>query len=102
MYPTVVIILVETQRLMTDVYEISPSNSSILEGPAAPEAPATLRHLPFVVDPINSTTENEAEPQHSRALQSQGGGHSRSNGESGWLTDITTIPSNPTINPDGP
>jgi len=62
MYPTVVIILVETQRSMADVYDISPSNASKLGGPVASEArPATLGHFSFAVGPIHSMTDNEAE-----------------------------------------
>ena len=74
MYPTVVMVLVETQRSMADICEISPSNASRLAGPVASEArPATLGHLSFAVGPVHSATDNEAESQRSRALQSQGG-----------------------------
>jgi len=74
MYPTVVIILVETQRSMADVCEISPSNAGRLAAPVASEVrPASLGHLPFAVGPVHSTTDNEAESQRSRALESQGG-----------------------------
>ena len=59
MYPTVVTILVETRRSMTDMCEISPWNTSKLAGPVASEA------LPV--------TPGEAEAQCSGALQSQGG-----------------------------
>ena len=56
MYPTVVIVLVKTQRSMTDICEISPSNVSKIAGPVAPKArSATLGHLSFVVGPIDST-----------------------------------------------
>ena len=73
MYPTVVILLVETQRSMMDVCDVSPSNAGKLVGPAASEArPATLGHLSFARGPVYST-DNEAESQRSRALQSQGG-----------------------------
>ena len=73
MYPTVIILLVETQRSMTDICEISPSNASKLAGPVASEArPATLGHLSFAIGPVDSSTDNEAESQRSRALQSQG------------------------------
>ena len=74
MYPTVVILLVETQRSMTDICEISSSNASELAAPVASEArPTTLGHLSFVVGPVYSTMDNAAESQRSRALQSQGG-----------------------------
>ena len=66
-----VIILVETQRSMTDICEINQSNASNLAGPVSSEArPATLGHLSFAAGPV---TDNEAESQRSRALQSQGG-----------------------------
>ena len=35
MYPTVVMVLVQTQRSMVDVCEISPSNASKIIGPVA-------------------------------------------------------------------
>ena len=75
MYPTVVMLLVETQRSMMDVYGISPSNATKLGGPVAFEArAATLGHLPSAVDPGNSTTVyTEAETRLSRTLQSRGG-----------------------------
>ena len=65
MYPTVVIILVETQRSMMDFCEIGPSNASTLAGPVASKArPATLGHLVIAaVGPIRTTTENEAKSQ---------------------------------------
>ena len=59
---------------MVDVCEISPSNASKLRGPVASEArPATFGHLSFAAGPVHSTTDDEAESQCSRALQSQGG-----------------------------
>jgi len=74
MYPTVVILLVETQRSMTDICEIGQSNPSKLAGPVASEArQGTLGHLSFAVGPGYSTTDNEAESQPSRTLQSQRG-----------------------------
>ena len=74
MYPTVVILLVESQRSMMDVCEISLSNANKLTGPAASEArPANFGHLSFAVGPVHSTTDNEAESQCSRALEGQGG-----------------------------
>ena len=55
MYPTVVILLVETQRSMVDVCEVSPS------GPVAPDArPTTLGHLSCVVGSMGpGTADNE-------------------------------------------
>jgi len=95
MYPTVVIILVETQRSITDVCESSPSNASKLAGPPASEArPATLGHLSFAAGSVHSMMDNEVESQYSCALWSQGGQEHGSNGrgrrhsrkgESGWL-----------------
>jgi len=74
MYPTVVIVLVETQRSMTDICEITPSTASRLAGPVASEArPATLGHLSVAVGPVYGTTDNETESQRSRVLRSQGG-----------------------------
>ena len=72
MYPTVVIVIVETQRSITDICEISPSDASRLARPVTPEdRPATIRHPSFVVGTTNS--DNDAESQHSRALQSHEG-----------------------------
>jgi len=69
MYPTVVIILVETQRSMTDICEIGPSN-----GPVASEVgSASLGRLSFAVGPVHSTMDDEAESQRSRTLQSKSG-----------------------------
>ena len=75
MYPTVVVILVETQRVATDICEIIPSNTSRLaEGPVVSEArPVTPGHLSFAVGQVYSRTDHEAESQRSRVLQSQGG-----------------------------
>ena len=72
MYPTVVIVLIETQRRpMTD---ICPSNANRFTSLVASEArPATLRQLSFAVGPIHSRTDNEAESQRSRASHRQGG-----------------------------
>ena len=73
MYPTVVIVLVETQRSMTDIYEISQSNASKLDTPVASETlPATIGHFSFDVTSVHSTTDNEAESQRSRALGGAG------------------------------
>ena len=73
MYPTMVIILVETQRSMMDVCEISPSNTSKFPGRVA--RPAILGHLSPLPSgqSIHSTMDVEAGPLRSRALQSQGG-----------------------------
>ena len=72
MYPTVVIVLVETQNSMTDICEISPLNTTELAGPVASEPrPASLGHLSFAARPVHSMTDNEAESQLSRTLQSQ-------------------------------
>ena len=74
MYPTVVILLVETQRSMMDVCGISLSNATELAGPEASQArPATSGHLSFAVLPIHSTVDNEAGFLRLRALQSKGG-----------------------------
>ena len=74
MYPTVVMVLVETQRSMVDVCEISTPNASKLVGPVASEPrPATPGHLSLAGGPIRGKMDNEAEPQRSHVLQSQGG-----------------------------
>jgi len=77
MYPTVVIVLVETQRSMMDVCEINPSDAGKLVAPVGSDTsearPATSGHLSFAVGSVHSTTDNETESQRSRALQSQGG-----------------------------
>jgi len=74
MYPTVVMILVKTQRSITDVCESRPSNARIPAGPVASEArPATLGHLSFAAGSVHSMTDNEAESQYSCALGSKGG-----------------------------
>ena len=71
MYPTLVIVLIETQRSITDVCEIGPLNASKPDGPVASEARSTtLGHLSFAVGPIHSTADNRAESQRSRASQS--------------------------------
>ena len=74
MYPTVVIVLIETQRSITDVCEISSSNASKPGGPVSSKArPATLGCLSFAVEPVLTTTDNETESRQSLALQSQDG-----------------------------
>ena len=71
MYPTVVIVLVETQRSMADVCEIGPSSATKLGDPVASEVrPATLGHLLFTVGPVHGMTDDEVESQRS---QSQSG-----------------------------
>jgi hypothetical protein len=73
MYPTVVILMVETQRSMMDVCQISLQNASNIAGPVTSDArPATLGHLSFAAGPLHTTTENEAEYLPSRTLWSQG------------------------------
>ena len=67
MYPTVVILLVETQRSIKDICEISPSNASKLA------CPGPLGHLSFAVRPVRSTMNNEAGSQRSHTLRPQGG-----------------------------
>jgi len=68
----VVILLVETQRSMTDICETNPSNAIKLAGLVASEPrSATLGHLSFAVGPVHSTTDDKAESQRSRALQTQ-------------------------------
>ena len=74
MYPTAIIVLIETQRSMADVCEIGPPSASKLGAPVASEAhPATFGHLSFAIWPVHSTTDDEAGSQRSRVLQSQGG-----------------------------
>jgi len=86
MYPTVVILLVETQRSMSDICEISPSNASKFAASSGSEArPATLGHLSFAVGPFYSTTDYEAESQLSPALQSQ---HGRKDGSEEPITEV--------------
>ena len=73
-YPTVVIVLVESQRSMADICEISPSIANRMAGPAASETYlANLGHLSLAVAPIHGTTDNEAESQRPRALQARYG-----------------------------
>ena len=74
MYPTVVILLIETQRSMTDICEISLSNGSKTADLVAAEAhPATLGYLSFAVGPAHSVTrDDKVESQCSPGLWSQG------------------------------
>ena len=70
MYPTLVVLLVQLQRSMTDVWEISSPNAGRPGGPVASEIRhATLGHLSFAVGLVYSGTDNE---EH-HALQSQSG-----------------------------
>ena len=74
MYPTIVVILVETQRSMTDIYEIGIPNTSRLAGRLESDHEArstTLGHPSLAVGPINGVMDNEAESRLSRTLQSQ-------------------------------
>ena len=91
MYPTVVIVLVEIQRPMMDVFEISPSNTTKPAGPTASEAhPATLGHISFAVRSVTTMMDDEAESQGLYTLQSKGGEehvgrcYPRSKEEPGW------------------
>ena len=74
MYPTVVIVLVETQRSMADFCEISPSIAIRLKGPTASQArPATSGRFSFAVGPVYNTMTYELESQPSRTVQNPGG-----------------------------
>ena len=74
MYPTVMIVLTESQRSMAGICEISPSNASRLTDPVASEdRPTNLGHLSFAVGPVYSLTDNKAEPQRFRVLLGPGG-----------------------------
>ena len=68
MYPTVVMVLVERQRSMADICEISPSNASKFSSTVSSgDRAATLGHLSFAV----GTKDNQLESQRSRALYTQ-------------------------------
>ena len=74
MYPTLVMVLVETRCSMTDMWEISPSNVSQIAGPVASEdCPAILGHLFFTASQIHSTMDSEVESQPLWALRAQDG-----------------------------
>ena len=76
MYPTIVVVLVETQRSMVDICEIGPSSPSKIAGAGASDCEAragTLGHLSFAVGPIDSAMDKEAESPPSRALQREDG-----------------------------
>ena len=69
MYPTVVIVLVETQRSMTNVCEIGLSGISKLAGPVASEPRlATIGGPSLAAVPLLTTTDDEADSQRLRAL----------------------------------
>ena len=67
MYPTLVIVMVETQRSMVDICEISSWNASKIAGPAASLATG---HLSCAVGPIHSA-DNKSESLHSRVFELQ-------------------------------
>ena len=77
MYPTVVIVLVETQRSMTDICEISSLSATKLADPMASEARyATLGRLSLADGPVQSITGAKAEFWPSSTFRSQDGqGH---------------------------
>ena len=66
MYPTIVVVLVETRRSMADICEIVPSNASQIAGAAASDHEAHL-----AVEPINSVISDEAAAPPFRALERQ-------------------------------
>ena len=68
------IVLIETQRSMTDICEIDLSNGSKPTDPVTSEAHlATLGYLPFAVKPAHSVaTDKAAESRCLRDLRSQG------------------------------
>ena len=70
MYPTVVIVLVETQLSMMDVYEISSFSASEPAGQVVFETRlVTLEPISFAVGPLHGgTTDNEAESQRQCTL----------------------------------
>ena len=73
MYPTIVIVLVETQCSMMDIHEISLLNASGLADLMAPDhgaRVATLGRPSFAVGPITGT-DNEAGSPPSRVVAKQ-------------------------------
>ena len=68
MYPTLVIVMVETQRSMADICEISPWNTGKIVCPAASLA---MGHLSRAVWSIHSGMENTSEYLHSRGFELQ-------------------------------
>ena len=74
MYPTLVIVLIETQRSMIDICEIGSLNAGKPAGPVASRARSTtLGRLSFAVGLVHSATDIEMRSQNSHTLQSQGG-----------------------------
>ena len=74
MYPTVVIVLVETQRSMTDICDISVPNTSRAAGSVASEARAATvgRHSFTVLDiTVDTWMDKEAESLPSYVLQGE-------------------------------
>ena len=70
MYPTVAILLVESQRSMMDFCKISRSNASKLAGPVALEAqPATSGFVVRRLWPVHCTMNDKAKSQRLHALQ---------------------------------
>ena len=96
MYPTLVLVLIKTQRSMTDVCEVGSLNASKpAAGPAVSQARSTtLGPLSFALGPMHSTTDDDAESQRSRALQSQGEQEHESEEDI-----LEPIPSAPTLHP---
>ena len=68
MYPTVVIVLVETRR---SICEISQLNAGGLAGPVTSNAHAATLECLSLVEPVHSMTENEAESQRSWGAMSR-------------------------------
>ena len=69
-----VVILVETQRSMTDIYETSLSDARRLAGLEASDLEAratTLGYPSFAAGPANSGMDHEADSSPSRVLQSR-------------------------------
>ena len=72
MYPTVIIVLVEKHRSMTDICEAGTSDASGLAGLMASEPrPATLGHISFAVGSTYRTMDGESESQRPHVSQSQ-------------------------------
>ena len=72
MYPTIVVVLVETQRSMVDICEIGLSNAGKIAGAVTADHEAyaaTLGPISFAVGPIDSVMDKEPESPPSRALQ---------------------------------
>ena len=74
MYPTIVVVLVETQRSMVDICEIGPSSAGRSAGAVVSDHEAHAaglghHHSECAVGPINSTMDNEAESSPCSALR---------------------------------